>query len=257
MMHKTCSINYGHLADLQKTLPTTDLNKKIFHLIKYLLATFIFFLSFQSVLVSLLRWLYGSLTVGILLHIWYDNKMLSSQWDNNNQYFVYIIVSWYLLGIITRQGFFFSCSCMNRCTCPYIERCGFYSQVKIKKLLDLRARKLFWNAPWSWINVTKKLYQSCGLISWHDIWNQMLNPSRTLSETMQSAWRKFNITVTLTVDLLTSGGHLSVTDNIHCMDPPILLTERQGKSHCDPDIWPRPRAPNLFLLFLVPGGSHP
>ena len=28
MMHKTCSINYGHLADLQKTLPTTDLNKK-------------------------------------------------------------------------------------------------------------------------------------------------------------------------------------------------------------------------------------
>ena len=51
MMHKTCSINYGHLADLQKTLPTTDLNKKNFHLIKYLLATFIFFLSFQSVLV--------------------------------------------------------------------------------------------------------------------------------------------------------------------------------------------------------------
>ena len=28
MMHKTCSINYGHLADLQKTLPTTDLNQK-------------------------------------------------------------------------------------------------------------------------------------------------------------------------------------------------------------------------------------
>ena len=43
MMHKTCSINYGHLADLQKTLPTTDLNKKkTFHLIKYLLATFFF-----------------------------------------------------------------------------------------------------------------------------------------------------------------------------------------------------------------------
>ena len=51
MMHKTCSINYGHLADLQKTFPTTDLNKKNFHLIKYLLTTFIFFLSFQSVLV--------------------------------------------------------------------------------------------------------------------------------------------------------------------------------------------------------------
>ena len=46
MTHKTCSINYGHLADLQKTLPTT------FHLIKYLLATFILFLSFQSVLVE-------------------------------------------------------------------------------------------------------------------------------------------------------------------------------------------------------------
>ena len=37
----------------KKTLPTTDLNKKKnFHLIKYLIATFIFFLSFQSVLVS-------------------------------------------------------------------------------------------------------------------------------------------------------------------------------------------------------------
>ena len=51
------------------------------------------------------------------IQIWYDNKMLSSQWDNDNQHFVYIIVSWYLLGIITRQGFLFSCSCMNRCTC--------------------------------------------------------------------------------------------------------------------------------------------
>ena len=51
------------------------------------------------------------------IQIWYDNKMLSSQWDNNNQHFLYIIVSWYLLGIITCQGFLFSCSCMNRCTC--------------------------------------------------------------------------------------------------------------------------------------------
>ena len=51
------------------------------------------------------------------IQIWYDNKMLSSQWDNDNQHFVYIIVSWYLLEIITRQGFLFSCSCMNRCTC--------------------------------------------------------------------------------------------------------------------------------------------
>ena len=51
------------------------------------------------------------------IQIWYDNKMLSSQWDNYNQHFVYIIISWYLLGIITRQGFLFSCSCMNRCTC--------------------------------------------------------------------------------------------------------------------------------------------
>ena len=29
----------------------------------------------------------------------------------------------------------------------YIERCGFYSQVKILELLDLRAQKCFWNAP--------------------------------------------------------------------------------------------------------------
>ena len=56
------------------------------------------------------------------IQIWYDNKMLSSQWDDNNQHFVYIIVSWCLLGIITRQGFLFPCSCMNRCrsTCLFV-----------------------------------------------------------------------------------------------------------------------------------------
>ena len=43
MMHKTCSINYGHLANLQKTLPTTDLNKKNFHLIKISFRDFYFF----------------------------------------------------------------------------------------------------------------------------------------------------------------------------------------------------------------------
>ena len=53
------------------------------------------------------------------IQIWYYDKMLSSQWDNDNQHFVYIIVSWYLLAIITHQGFLFSCSCMNRCTCSY------------------------------------------------------------------------------------------------------------------------------------------
>ena len=53
------------------------------------------------------------------IQIWFDNKMLSPQWDNNNQHLLYIIVSWYLLGIITRQGFLFSCSCMNRCTCLF------------------------------------------------------------------------------------------------------------------------------------------
>ena len=51
------------------------------------------------------------------IQIWYDNKMLSSKWDNNNQHFVYIVASCFLLGIITCQGFLFSCSCMNRCTC--------------------------------------------------------------------------------------------------------------------------------------------
>ena len=29
---------------------------------------------------------------------------------------------------------------------PYIERCGFYSQVKIEELLNLRAHKCFWSA---------------------------------------------------------------------------------------------------------------
>ena len=61
---------------------------------------------------------------------WPPVKMLSSQWDNNNRHFVYIIVSWYLLRIITCQGFLFSCSCMNRCTCtlskgiPLISKLG-------------------------------------------------------------------------------------------------------------------------------------
>ena len=73
-----------------------------------------------------MRLSYVPFTLGIRLincwdfiQIWYDNKMLSSQWDNDNQHFVYIIVSWYLLGIITRQGFLFSCSCVIRCTCSY------------------------------------------------------------------------------------------------------------------------------------------
>ena len=55
------------------------------------------------------------------IQIWYDNKMLSSQWDYDNQHFVYIIVSRYLLGIITHQSFLFSCSCMNMCTCLYLK----------------------------------------------------------------------------------------------------------------------------------------
>ena len=32
---------------------------------------------------------------------------------------------------------------------PYIERCAFYLDVKIQELLDLRAHKCFWNAPWT------------------------------------------------------------------------------------------------------------
>ena len=52
------------------------------------------------------------------IQIWFDNKMPSSQWDiNNNQHFVSITVGWYLLGIIARQGFLFTCSCINRCIC--------------------------------------------------------------------------------------------------------------------------------------------
>ena len=56
------------------------------------------------------------------IQIWYNTKYktLPSQWDNYNQHFIYFIASWYLLGIITRQGFLFSCSCMNRCTCLHL-----------------------------------------------------------------------------------------------------------------------------------------
>ena len=78
----------------------------------------------------------------------YDNKMLSSQWDNNNQHFVYIIASWYLLGIITDQGFLFSCSCMNMCTCSV---CASISSVcdplhEIDLWLDFRHNNKFYGA---------------------------------------------------------------------------------------------------------------
>ena len=75
------------------------------------------------------------------IQIWFDNKMFSSQWDNDNQHFVYIIFSWYLLGIITRQGFLFSCSCMNRCTCPswttYFTWCDTYHVEMLVLILPL------------------------------------------------------------------------------------------------------------------------
>ena len=41
---------------------------------------------------------------------------------------------------------------------PYIERCRFYPQVKIWKLLDLKAHKCFWNAPL----IFKWRHQDCG-----------------------------------------------------------------------------------------------
>ena len=46
---------------------------------------------------------------------------------------------------------------LHKISYPYIERCGFYSQVKIEELLDLRTHKCFWNA-WrhqanTWTNV--------------------------------------------------------------------------------------------------------
>ena len=52
VMHKTCSINYGHLADLQKNSSYNWSKQKTFHSIKYLLTTSIYFLSFQSVRVN-------------------------------------------------------------------------------------------------------------------------------------------------------------------------------------------------------------
>ena len=36
---------------------------------------------------------------------------------------------------------------LHKISYPYIERCGFHSQVKIYELLDLRAY-CFWNTPW-------------------------------------------------------------------------------------------------------------
>ena len=74
------------------------------------------------------------------IQIWYDNKMLSSQWDNNNQHFVHIIVSWFLLGIITCQGFLFSCSCMNMCTCMFWDRNLVFKLTTIDVPSGLQAR---------------------------------------------------------------------------------------------------------------------
>ena len=52
MMHKTCSINYGHLADLQKHFLQLILTKKKLSYDKISPRDFYFFvLSFQSVLV--------------------------------------------------------------------------------------------------------------------------------------------------------------------------------------------------------------
>ena len=65
------------------------------------------------------------------IQIWYDNKMLSSQWDNDNHQFVYIIVSSYLLGIITCRGFLFSCSCMKEHEKVYL--CDTKSNIFISK----------------------------------------------------------------------------------------------------------------------------
>ena len=41
---------------------------------------------------------------------------------------------------------------------PYIERCDFYTTLKLYELLDLRAHMRFWNAPLSTF-MTPKAYQ--------------------------------------------------------------------------------------------------
>ena len=39
-------------------------------------------------------------------------------------------------------------------SCPYIERCNFYTSSKFEELLDLRAHKRFWNVPPIWLNLS-------------------------------------------------------------------------------------------------------
>ena len=78
------------------------------------------------------------------IQIWFDNKMLSPQRDNNNQHLLYIIVSWYLLGIITRQGFLFSCSCVNRCTCDILQRGSRLGGWFLLRCLPLYVGIVFW-----------------------------------------------------------------------------------------------------------------
>ena len=90
------------------------------------------------------------------IQIWYDNKMLSSQWDNDNQQFVYIIVSWYLLRIITRQGFLFSCSCMNRYTCPFsaTNTCGALGKIPFS-VTNMTWISGIWNS-WIFFDIVNK-----------------------------------------------------------------------------------------------------
>ena len=98
------------------------------------------------------------------IQIWYDNKMLSSQWDNDNQHFAYIIVIWYLLGMITRQGFLFSCSCMNRCTCCYTKQVLELMQMHPKE----RLRRVILTASWLIaMNVGQFFHENSLRFPWH------------------------------------------------------------------------------------------
>ena len=77
MMHKTCPINYGHLADLQKALPTIDLNKKKLSFDKISPRDFYFCPFFSICTCTLMGWvswpLYIFIYLGSFSALWWPN----------------------------------------------------------------------------------------------------------------------------------------------------------------------------------------
>ena len=106
---KHAQLIMGNLADLQKTLPTTDLNKKKLSFDKISPRDFYFFLSFQSVLVYI--WV-TSRNCGCLVTCFCyqliakpGNKTATVSWPDQQVYiYIYIPGKWGFVSFISVQS---------------------------------------------------------------------------------------------------------------------------------------------------------